>query len=297
MAQFGVSMTAGTDVTVSLTEEEPDPEAAPTVSTVVVTSDPGADETYAIGDTIQVTVTFDAAVTVTGTPRIQLRGGGGDPEHLKWADYTSGSGSEALVFAYTVQYGDTDTNGIFIEADELFLNGGTIQSSGGTDAVLDYLRPGTQSGHKVDTGVPTLAKEQIWSATLTVGETNIWLGFDVTISGSSLSDRTITYDGVDYKIRTLAIGKSSTRLVIHSNKTLPQALINHWTLVVGGTEYAFANAWTPSGAVHNEQFGWSNHGLSWAVGGTMFRFPSKRFRTSTPPAWASSRAGPSPGRR
>ena len=34
-------------------------DAAPTVSSVAVTSDPGADETYAPGDTIQVTVTFD----------------------------------------------------------------------------------------------------------------------------------------------------------------------------------------------------------------------------------------------
>ena len=266
-ANSGLTWAIGGDVSVSLTEE-PEPEA-PTVSTVEVTSDPGDDETYAIGDVIRVTVTFGAAVTVDtggGRPRIQLRIGGGDPEHRKWADYESGSGSEALVFAYTVQYGDTDGNGVYVAENELFLNGGTIRSSGGTDAVLDYPRPGTQSGHKVDTGVPTLTKEQIWSAALVVGENNIWLGFDSAISSSSLSDRTITYDGVNYKINTLAIGKSSTRLVIHFNKTLPQALINHWTLVVGGTEYAFANAFTPSGAVHNEQFRWSNHGLSWAVG-------------------------------
>ena len=131
---------------------------APTVSSVEVTSDPGADETYAPGDTIQVMVTFDAAVTVNtsgGTPRIQLRVGGGDPEHLKWADYSSGSGNEALVFAYTVQAGDLDDNGIYIAADELELNGGTIQSAEGTDAVLDYPQPGTQSGHKVDGVRPT----------------------------------------------------------------------------------------------------------------------------------------------
>ena len=128
---------------------------APTVSSVVVTSTPGADETYAIGDMIRVTVTFDQDVTVTGAPRIQLRIGGGDPEHLKWADYTGPATTEALVFAYTVQAGDMDGNGIYIAADELFLNGGTIQSADGTDANLDYTQPGTQSGHKVDTGRPT----------------------------------------------------------------------------------------------------------------------------------------------
>ena len=128
---------------------------APAVSTVVVTSDPGDDDTYAIDDTIQVTVTFDQAVTVTGAPRIQLRVGGGEDEHLKWADYTSGSGNEALLFAYTVQADDFDDNGIYIAADELELNGGTIQSSDGTDAILDYLDQGTQSGHNVDGVRPT----------------------------------------------------------------------------------------------------------------------------------------------
>ena len=128
---------------------------APIIGDVTVSSLPGADQTYAIGDAIQVTVIFDAAVTVTGTPRIQLRVGGGDPQHLKWADYASGTGNEALVFAYTVQAGDEDTNGIFIAENELELNGGTIQSAGGTDAILAYTGPGTQSGHKVDGVRPT----------------------------------------------------------------------------------------------------------------------------------------------
>ena len=130
--------------------------AAPTVASVVVTSTPSAAaDAYGLDETIEVTVTFSAAVTVTGTPRIQLHIGGGDPEHLKWADYTSGTGNEALVLAYTVQAGDLDTNGIYIEANELELNGGTIQSSDGTDATLAYTQPGTQSGHKVDGVRPT----------------------------------------------------------------------------------------------------------------------------------------------
>ena len=131
---------------------------APAVSDVDVTSDPGGDDTYAIGETIQVTVTFDQAVTVDtsgGTPRIQLRVGGGNSEHFRWADYTSGSGNEALLFAYAVKAGDKDPNGIDIAADELELNGGTIQSSGGTDANLDYPQPGNQSGHNVDGVRPT----------------------------------------------------------------------------------------------------------------------------------------------
>ena len=138
-------------ISVSLTETP----VAPAVSSVDVTSDPGGDDTYAIGDTIQVTVTFDQAVTVTGAPRIELRVGGGEDEHLKWADYLTGTGAAILQFTYVVLAGDFDDNGIDIAADQLELNGGTIQSSGGTDANLDYPDQGTQSGHKVDGVRPT----------------------------------------------------------------------------------------------------------------------------------------------
>ena len=152
-ANSGLTWTIGTDVTVTLTTPEP---VGPVVSDVDVTSEPGDDDTYAIGDTIQVTVTFDQAVTVTGAPRIQLRVGGGNQEHFRWADYTGpGSAEGALLFAYTVEAGDFDDDGIYIAADELELNGGTIQSSDGTDAILDSPLQGGQSGHNVDGVRPT----------------------------------------------------------------------------------------------------------------------------------------------
>ena len=153
-----VTATSGTDdralttdqaITVTVT----DVDETPAVLTVVVTSSPGTGtDTYGQGQPITVTVTFDQAVRVTGTPRIQLRVGGSDPAtHLKWANYVGGSGSAALRFTYRVQAADMDSNGIFIEANELELNSGTIQ---GVDddvaANLNYPRQGAQSGHKVD---------------------------------------------------------------------------------------------------------------------------------------------------
>ena len=143
--------------TIAVTINLIDVDETPAVASVVVTSTPTATaDTYGLDETIEVTVTFDQAVTVTGTPRIQLRIGGGGAANLKWADYASGSGNEALVFAYTVQSGDMDDNGIYIEANELFLNGGTIQ---GVDddvaAGLTYALLGTQSGHKVDGSLTT----------------------------------------------------------------------------------------------------------------------------------------------
>ena len=135
-------------VTINLT----DVDETPAVTTVAVTSTPGATAgTYGRDETIKVTVTFDQAVTVTGAPRIRLRIGGGAQENLKWADYASGTGTTALVFAYVVQAGDMDDNGIYIKENELVLNNGTIQ---GVDddvaATLTYALLGAQSGHKVD---------------------------------------------------------------------------------------------------------------------------------------------------
>ncbi len=86
----------GTDtiaVAIDLTDVNEPP---PTINNVALTSDPGADETYAIGDTVTATVTFDRAVAVTGTPQLTLRVGGGDPVNLKPANYTSGSGTTTL---------------------------------------------------------------------------------------------------------------------------------------------------------------------------------------------------------
>ena len=83
----------------------------------------GTDDTYAIGDTIEVAVTFDGSVTVNtagGTPELELDVGGKAVRAL----YTSAPAPTELVFSYTVVEGDEDTDGIAIGADELTANGG-----------------------------------------------------------------------------------------------------------------------------------------------------------------------------
>ena len=142
------AMTAEQVITVTVT----DVDETPTVDDVDVTSTPKAEvDTYGRDETIEVTVTFDQAVRVTGTPRIRLRIGGGNQEHFRWANYDGGTGTTELRFTYVVVVDDMDTNGIYIQGDELELDGGTIQ---GVDddvaADLDYPTQGAQSGHKVD---------------------------------------------------------------------------------------------------------------------------------------------------
>ena len=129
----------------------------PEIDDVSVTSTPTTDDgsggkVYGAGEKIQVTVTFDEAMTVTGDPTFELRLGDTDGTPTsKQADYKSGSESTELVFEYTVESGDSDDNGIFIQANAVKLDSNDeIQDSEGNDADLSHSRGGTQSGHKVD---------------------------------------------------------------------------------------------------------------------------------------------------
>ena len=123
---------------------------APSVTGVEVTSNAGDDDTYVLGETITVTVTFSEAVDVTGTPRLKI-----DMDPAEWGekvlDYESGSGTAVLTFEHTVVQPNYSSVGIAVLADSLALNGGTISSaSSRTAAALAHDGLAHDSGHKVD---------------------------------------------------------------------------------------------------------------------------------------------------
>ena len=142
---------ASRSMRVSVDVPIPDP-TAPTVDELEITSDAGSESTYAIGDEIEVTVTFSEDVFVTGTPQLTLRVGDQD----RTADYDSVTDAEVL-FRYRVVTGDVDTNGVSIAADSLSLNGGTIKDGMDNEADLDQRALGNQSRHQVDGIQPELA--------------------------------------------------------------------------------------------------------------------------------------------
>ena len=126
---------------------------APTVSTVAVTSNPGTDESYAKGDTIEVGLTFSEAVMVTGAPYLLIDVGGTN----RRADYHSGTGATQLKFQYTVLAGDDDDDGIAVVANSLTLNDGSIVATDdSTAATLDHAAL-TATDHKVDIVVTLLS--------------------------------------------------------------------------------------------------------------------------------------------
>ncbi len=150
-------------------------DTAPTVSGAPsVTSDPGSDSTYAIGDAISVKVTFDENVTVTGTPQLEIAVGANNRQ----ANYASGSGSTELTFSYTVVAGDADSDGVSVAANKLTLNSGTIKDATGNNATLTHVALAAQSGHKVDGVAPTVS-----GATAT--DTSLVITFSETLGAAA----------------------------------------------------------------------------------------------------------------
>jgi hypothetical protein len=150
---------------------------APTITSV---SGPAAG-TYIVGQNLDFTVVFSEAVAVTGTPRLQLTIG----STTRYATYVSGSGSASLLFRYTVQSGDLDSDGIAV-ASPIDLNGGTIKDVPGNDAVLTFTPPDTTTV-LVDGVAPTVVQVTLpANNTYIVGQ---HLDFTVVFSDSGGSYR------------------------------------------------------------------------------------------------------------
>jgi hypothetical protein len=150
---------------------------AASISSIAITSSAGADRTYSLGTTINVTVGFSETVTVTGTPLIPIVG-----LSSRNLSYSSGSGSNALVFAYTVQSTDLNLTGISITANSLTLNSGSFADTGGLAPTITHSAISASSNHLVDGVVPTISTSAAISitensttvATLAASETATW---------------------------------------------------------------------------------------------------------------------------
>ena len=99
-------------------------------------------------------MTFDQAVTATTATDFVLSVSGN-----RRAPLLRGSGTTTLVFGYTVQTADSDTNGIWIGPSDRTLvgnrngdpqNGAITSVDTSEEANLTHDEIGQQSGHKVD---------------------------------------------------------------------------------------------------------------------------------------------------
>ena len=193
----------------------------PVLTSIELTSDAGSDGTYAIGDDIVATVTFDRTLrldTDNGTPALTLTIGNGTGE----AACTLATDTKKLECTYTVAGDDEDTDGVSIGANRLALNGGRIHGihgATGGDAELAHAALGSDDSHKVDGVRPTLANASVngialtleWSEPLDTGSApaagQFVLGVD---SGTAPTVSSLTMSGTTMTL-TLASAADATR--------------------------------------------------------------------------------------
>ena len=125
---------------------------------------------YRANEVIEFALTFDTPVVVEGETCVTLSLQD-DPHNAlsatRQADYRNGSGSDTLVFAYTVRPGDTAPGGIALVAGSEtsgFCGSGTIKALG-TQVERSPWYDGThlQSGHSIDTTPPAASSIAIIS--------------------------------------------------------------------------------------------------------------------------------------
>ncbi|MFL5783011.1 MAG: beta strand repeat-containing protein, partial [Bacteriovoracaceae bacterium] len=134
----------------------------PAITSITLPSPLPASGYYKLGDTVQVVVGFTEAVTVSGgTPLLSSVVGATSRDFT----YLSGSGTSNLIFNYTIQNTDLDTDGVNFTTP-LVLNGATIQNAQGTNADLDFTFT-INPGFRFDGVQPTITASVINGAVAT----------------------------------------------------------------------------------------------------------------------------------
>ena len=228
---------------------------SPTISSIAITSDTGDENSrwdddgiYGIGDRIEVTVTFNEDVTVTGSPQLELTIGSSG----KNAAYRSTTDS-TVVFSYTVAVGDSDTDGIAIGGDKLTLNGGSIKDAADNPANLTHPTLDAQNGHKVDGVRPTISSVSVGGGNdgvHTAGEElTVWIWFseDVIVTGTPQwlidSGRLLGDTVASQSSPYLDIDLQGTAKRAYFSTAVPNCPPDTDTFC-----FAFVGAWDPRGA-------------------------------------------------
>ena len=212
---------------------------APTVSSVALTGATGAlSNTLNAGDVVTATVTMSEATTVTGSPTVALNIGGTTVS----ASYDSAnSTSTALKFNYTILAGQTDANGISVDANSLALNAGTVKDGAGNSATLTHSAVADNASYAVDTTAPTIAIGGLSPADggLSLGlAANLVLTLNEAVAKGTGS-LTLYKTGVAQPIETIAV--SSSQVTLSQDGTI--VTINPTSdLVKGGEYYVKASA-------------------------------------------------------
>ena len=182
----------------------------PEVSSVALTSTPGSDNTYAISDAVEATVTFDAAVDITGTPQLELDFDG----TAKGASCTTATNTTTMACSYTVGVGDSAPNGVGIAANTLI--GGTIYATGSTTITADLTHGAVMidAGHKVDGIRPTLVTTGTDAPTTSTDGETVLLVFSEAIGAVDRTKITIQANSVTVSTTMASVAGTKVELTL-----------------------------------------------------------------------------------
>ncbi|WP_276574420.1 Ig-like domain-containing protein [Pseudomonas tohonis] len=167
---------------------------APIAPTVTSVSSSTANGTYKIGDVITVTVRFDSAVNVTGTPTLTLETGATD----RVLNYVSGSGSDTLSFTYTVQAGDASADLDYASTSALSLNGGTIKDGANQNAILTLATPGAAGSLGANKALVVDGVRPA-ATSITLSDTNLRIGETATVT-ITFAEQVVGLDTADFAV-------------------------------------------------------------------------------------------------
>ena len=177
----------------------------PATVTVAVTSTPTSlADTYGFGETIVITVTVSEAVEVVGDPvfRFSLTNPGSAANNPQATYDRTRSIATTIVFTYTVQAGDRDTNGIWIgthsQTFSLDANDRIRTASQQIDIDRSHPEKGTYADHKVNgsLGAPTVPPDP--TAPTLVSATATTLTIEWTHPGDGGSP--LTRNFIEYRV-------------------------------------------------------------------------------------------------
>src|SRR5690606_4672335 len=151
-----------------------------------------------------------------GTPQIALTVGA----TARQASYISGSGTSALVFRYTVQAGDNDTDGIAVAAS-IDANGGTLRDGAGNDLNTTLNSVGATTGVLVDAVAPSVSSiNRVTAAATNASTVDYTVTFNEDVTGVDTADFSRTATGTaDGTVASVTPVNASTYTVTVNNIT------------------------------------------------------------------------------
>ena len=204
----------------------------PTVSSIALSGGGGANLLIA-GSVVTATVTMSEEVTVTGTPQLGLTIG----NSVYFASYSSGTGSQNLIFTYAILSGQVDSNGISVGVNSLHLNNGVITDLAGNNAVLlqSFSLP-DDGNFRVDAVLPTVAGIALTTSTdnlpLSTATPKVLSVGDVVTATVTMSE-TVTVTGTPQL--ALLVG-STTRAASYVAGSGTNSLTFTYVIVAGDTD-------------------------------------------------------------